>query len=309
MTNPESKPNVVVIGGGNGSSTVLESLLPYDFELTAVVTTTDSGGSSGRLRKKHPGLIGLGDLRQCIYALAGNHENARYLEERTEDGHALGNLALLNSALERGGVNHIFEAIEDIGKNLDLMGHVIPISSDDAHLNLRLSSGKEIMGEINIATYEGCIKSQLGTLNLTPEASLHPHASLSINKANAIIIAPGNLYGSIIPPLLTKGAKEAINNSKAPLIMVTNLANNTNTPGFTLTDYVSELERHTGLVPDVVIADKNNFTIINVPKLIVADLTSTKEIIYNKHDQISHTRSQVQHCGQMLGSLILNELR
>lgn len=301
--------NVVVLGGGSGSSALLEGLSHYDLNLTSVVNVIDNGGSSGELRQKHPGLIGVGDLRQCMRALANDKEEAFRFDSRREDGHAVGNLAIVESAIEAGGIQSIEQAIEVHSDRLQLTGLVIPVSLDDSHLRLSFPltmKEPEIVGEEKVSKYQKTIRDKYGILALYPEAQINPRAEQAIVEADCVIIAPGNFYSSIIPTLLTKGLKEAAQAARGNLVMVGNLENCPKTAGFTTKDYIDELYRQTKITPDLFIAHKKaTYQRHEMVPIISADLADPAEPTHDPNDKISDQRSRLLHDGKVVGSLIL----
>jgi uncharacterized cofD-like protein len=319
---PETSPQIVVIGGGNGTSTLLEGLRHYDLSLTAVVATTDNGGSSGILRKQYPGLIGIGDIRQCLRALAQNEELADSLDERTSNGHAKGNLEIINRALKLGGVAYLEESIEQLGNILAVKGSVLPVSLDNSHLMLSFPEDidEPVKGEFQISHFnKKNIRSRLGELSLSPTASLNPSAEKAILEARAIVLAPGNFYSSIIPPLLTDGIRETLEASNSPLVMISNLVNGINTKNFSVADYVDELNRQAGIKPDIVIAHdpegpekKINELVspLEIPsiELIKADLLICSNDNYSALDSLAASRSRYKHNAQAIGNILLHSL-
>lgn len=317
MTSHEFEPRVVVIGGGNGTSALLEGMTHHTSDITALVNTVDNGGSSGALRSKYSGLVGLGDIRQCIRALSADPERAKELDVRDADGHATGNLALVERALVHGGPEHIEEAIHEVSEEYEVQGQVIPISLTNSHL-VMLRDGKEVMrGEFEIAHSDDELWRPNVTLELSPDAQLNPRATRAIYYSDATVIAPGNFYGSIIPALLTNGLDTELADSTGKLIMVSNLINNYKTAGFTIDDYVRELERHTGINPDAVIAhgsalekvDQVTATIGSPHLVVTGDVADTCEVAHAANDQIAAKRSRVRHNSHAVAELIFGQLQ
>jgi len=219
---------VVTIGGGTGSFNLLSGLKHCDLELTSIVTTFDSGGSTGVLRDEFGTLPG-GDVRRALVALAPERED-QFLRELFQvrfeapgsslHNHSFGNLFLL--AAERVTKSKE-EGIKEIAKLFSLKGQVLPISVDDAHLCVELEDGTKIKEEANIdkPEHDGSVK--IAKAWLEPEAKLNKEAEEAIIKAEYIIFGPGDLYTSIIANTLVGGFKEAIAKSSAKLIFVTNI--------------------------------------------------------------------------------------
>lgn len=235
---------IVVIGGGTGTFTVLSGLKHYARDLSAIVTMADDGGSTGILRDEM-GVLPPGDVRQCLVALSpDSHLMRELLNHRFEtgqfEGHAFGNLLL--SALEQvsGGFS---EAVKTAEKILNISGRVIPVTTDNVRLKLDIH-GRTVTGEKHIQETP-FQRSDKPKLRLEPAARLNPEAAEAIVRADVIVIGPGNLHSSLIPNLLVGGIKEALIDSQARKVFVSNLVNKPNhTAGFQVHDYIDEVERH-----------------------------------------------------------------
>lgn len=246
-----TRPIVVVIGGGTGCPTVLRALRPCPANLTAIVTTFDNGGSTGRLRAEL-GLPALGDLRRVLGALATQAEPsaslARLLEHRFPDqgalgGHALGNLLLAGLCQAKEGLEG---ALEEASRLLGVQGEVIPVSLDNAHLGARLADGARLVSE-ELIDHLPPGSPPIVEVFLAPRAQANPRAVGALARADVIILGPGDLYTSLLPNLLVAGIAEAVRASHARTVMVCNLVNRPGqTDGFTLSRYVKEVLRYLG---------------------------------------------------------------
>lgn len=228
---------IVIIGGGNGTSTLLKGLRGQA-ELTAIVSMADDGGSTGQLRREL-GVGAAGDARQCLVALSDDEDLKKLFSHRFDtgflDGHSFGNLFLAAAQQTAGGFT---QAVQMAGKVLGAQGKVLPVT--EANVHLALEDGQEISGVYQIANTE-LTKPQL---KLDPSGPLLPAAREAIMQADIVVIAPGNLYGSIAPALLVEGMGEALGQTKAKVVYVCNLVNrNNHTQGFTVSDYAEEIER------------------------------------------------------------------
>lgn len=242
------KKNVVVIGGGTGSFTVLSGLKhAKDLNLTAIVAMSDNGGSTGKLRDEL-GVLPPGDVRQCLVALAESPMIIRELFSYRFDsgdlaGHNFGNLFL--SALEK--ITGSFEeAIETTSHILSIRGKVIPVTHTNSNLKITLNDNTEIFGEDTIGNSNF---SSIGvqSIQLTPDASLNPLAEHAILNADAIIIGPGNIYCSLLPNMIVPGMKEALQKTKATIIYNVNLmAKYGHCDDWTVQDYVNTMHRWIG---------------------------------------------------------------
>lgn len=249
---------IVVIGGGTGSFVILSGLKQYPFDLSAIVPVTDDGGSTGRLRDEF-GFLPVGDARQCLAALASENGLLRQLllyrfdKGRGLAGHNLGNLIL--TALE-DMVGSEPEAVTQAAKILRLKGKVIPISNQLVTLAARYSSGKTVISEHKIEIHKLALNEKIINLYTIPKAFINPQAALEIKRADLIILAPGDLYNSIIANLVIKGAKTGLKTSKAKLLYIVNLMTlNSQTHGFTAKDHLKEIEAYSGRPVDYIIVN------------------------------------------------------
>jgi uncharacterized cofD-like protein len=233
--------NIVVIGGGTGSFTLLQGLKNYTGNITALVNMADDGGSTGQLRDEL-GVLPPGDVRQCLVALSAAPQvrdlfNYRF-EEGSLKGHAFGNLFL--TALEKMSGNFA-EAVELAGSVLKITGQVEPITLSNVKLCAEGADGKPIIGECNIGEAELKPRPKIW---LEPEANANPAAVRAIMDADMVVIAPGNLYGSLAPALVIEGVQRALRRTKAKCVYVANLVTKPGpTDGFTVKDFADEIER------------------------------------------------------------------
>lgn len=246
------RKKVVVIGGGTGTFTVLTGLKRYPVDLTAIVTMSDDGGSTGILRDEL-GVLPPGDVRTCLVALSSSDKLMRTLinyrfESGNLKGHSFGNLLL--SALEK--ITGSFdEAVEKASEVLRIRGRVIPSTLDKIRLMAKVGN-RTIRGEENIQNAE--LNGSLKKLWLEPAAAANKKALTAIREADLIVIGPGNFYASLLPNLLVRGMSEAIQKSKAKRVFICNLMTKVeHTHGWSVANYVDELEKYLGAAIDVVI--------------------------------------------------------
>lgn len=234
----EKDPALVMMGGGTGNSTLLGELKHQTDELTAIVNMCDDGSSTGHYRTK--GASAMGDLRQCLSALSFNERWARIFEER-EDGHPLGNLALVILEKRYGDIN---EAVEEASDMLELKAKVYPVTKDKPHLVMQ--DGEEVYrGETVIGARPFDVPRP--RIWLEPESQLNPPAESALYEADLIAIAPGNLYRSILPTLAVRGMRETLHYASGRKVMIANLLNQKGqTDGWHVMDYVKEIEKYTG---------------------------------------------------------------
>ncbi|MDD4875157.1 MAG: YvcK family protein [Candidatus Pacebacteria bacterium] len=238
------KKRIVCIGGGTGTSAVINAL-KGKADLCAVLAMFDNGGSAGQI-KKELGLLPMGDLRQCLIAFAENRDLASFLKYRFEKGflkgHNLGNIILAAGA-EKDGYE---KTLEGWGKILGAKGKVIPATLDKAELEAVLQNKKTVKGEEEIVNCPE-ISGKLEKLQLSAKAKANPKAIIAIKKADFIIIGPGKFYTSIMPIFLTEGIAGAVQKSKAKKIFICNLMTQPgNTDNFTVEKFLTETEKFLG---------------------------------------------------------------
>jgi uncharacterized cofD-like protein len=239
--------SVVVIGGGTGLSTILRGLKEYTSNITAIVTVTDNGGSSGQLTES-TGILPPGDLRNCMVALADDEQNLarafgyRFNGQHAEGlrGHSLGNLFI--AAMTELNHGDYEKAIEDASKILAIRGKVYPSTVSKVTLIGEMDDGQCIEGETQIAA----TKKKITRVWLRPEnAQPLDEALEAIRNADAIILGPGSIYTSITPNLLVDGIIDALDTSKAIKLYVCNVMTQPGeSDGFTASDHVAALAIH-----------------------------------------------------------------
>ncbi len=244
---------IAVIGGGTGSFTLLSSLKDYTRHVSALVNMADDGGSTGQLRDEL-GALPPGDIRQCLVALSDSERLRDLFNYRFEggslEGHAFGNLFL--SALEKMTGNFA-EAVETAADVLNITGEVYPVTLDKVTLVMRQSDGKVTEGEFQIghADFGDYTRPDM---ELRPQAALNPAAHEAILGADLVVIAPGNIYGSLAPALIVPGMSEALNATTAKKVYVCNLVTKPGqTDGFDVCDFAAEIERFGQLRLDYVL--------------------------------------------------------
>lgn len=265
----EKGPQVVVIGGGTGLSTLLRGLKEISHNLTALVTVSDDGGSSGELRKSL-GILPPGDIRACLAALSDDEElmthvfQYRFGETAGINGHSLGNLLI--SALS--DITGSFEeAVAESGRVLAVRGKVLPVTLNDVRLIAEIlpnDQGKaiKVVGESQITKAGG----KISKIWLEPGNPLpFPPAIQSILAADLIIVGPGSLYTSILPNLLVPDLTDAFVSSKATKFYICNVANqHGETDGYSALEHIRAVEKHLKHQHFDVIVCNNDFS-ANLP--------------------------------------------
>jgi len=243
-------PRIVVLGGGHGLASLLRGLKEYTHNLTAIVTVSDDGGSSGELRK-NVGILPPGDLRNCLAALSNNEDlltqvfQYRFAAGTGLEGHSLGNLFI--TAL-RDITGSFEEAVAESGRVLAVYGQVLPSTLTDVRLLADLMTGdgtiKHVSGETQIRETEGAIQR----LWLDPANTLaFPPAISAVLSADLIVIGPGSLYTSLLPNLLVRDLAEAVRASQALKFFICNVATERGeTDHFNCLDHIRTVEKHVG---------------------------------------------------------------
>ncbi|MCL7453753.1 MAG: YvcK family protein [Anaerolineae bacterium] len=249
-------PKVVAIGGGTGLSTLLRGLKAHTPHLTAIVTVADDGGSSGRLRREL-GVLPPGDFRNCIAALADDEAlitqlfQYRFGHGCELDGHSFGNLFITALAAVTGSFER---AILEAGRVLAIQGRILPSTLENVTLVADLSelpgtgnhrSGlTRVLGESSIPRAGQPIERVF----LRPEdARAFPEAVRAILDADLIVAGPGSLFTSVLPNLLVRDIRRAVEASSALRLYVCNVATQPGeTDGFDVGQHVSALQRHVG---------------------------------------------------------------
>jgi uncharacterized cofD-like protein len=248
-------PRVVAIGGGTGLPNVLRGLRPLLYgdhaavprdQLVAIVTTTDDGGSSGRLRSAF-GMMPPGDVRNCLAALSEHHgllaDLFQYRFDGCDglDGHALGNLVL---AALTDVTSDFARAVELAGRVVGARGTVLPATAEPVTLVAEFEDGRTVHGETAIAT----AAARIVRLALSPNRPrCLESATEAVREADVVVVGPGSLYTSLLPPLLVPELGEAIRTTPAIRVFVMNLMTEPGeTDGFSAADHLRAVARHVG---------------------------------------------------------------
>ena len=266
----KDKRQVVIFGGGNGSATTLRAMKRSAdiFNLSAVVSMADSGGSSGRLRQEF-NTLPAGDVLRAILALSSYgyrtvlrpmfYKN-RFTGLEKLDGHNLGNLFLVLTAQYCGG--DFVSAMRALEQAVAAQGTVYPATLDPAHLAAELDNGDIVRTEAALDHPAYDRAHVIKRVWLEPETAAYPGAIRAIEKADFLLFGPGSLYTSVIASLLPRGFKEAMARSKAKTIYIA--GNKYELDGETgptaLHDFVSQLEQYLPRPIDAVVFNKVTLT-------------------------------------------------
>jgi uncharacterized cofD-like protein len=274
-TGPSPGLRVVALGGGTGLSALLRGLKEHVVrrsdrhptrkrpiaDLAAIVTVTDDGGSSGRLRRENR-ILPPGDIRNCMVALSKDEAllsrlfQYRFHEGRGLRGHNFGNLFLAALTHVTGD---FAEAVRVSAKVLAVRGRIFPSTISNVNLVATLADGKRVQGETRISRSQIPIrKIALNPRRVRPL----PAAIEAIQQADLIFMGPGSLYTSVIPNLLIPEIAHAIVRSKAPRVYIANLMTQPGeTTNFALSDHLRAIKHHVhGPVIDAVVANRQSIS-------------------------------------------------
>ncbi len=255
---------IVILGGGSGLSQMLKGLKLFPIDITAVVSVSDNGGSTLRLRKDF-NIPAVGDISKVLLAMSNtdkdivNLMNYRFKQSKSLGNHSIKNL-LLTALLEQKG--NFADAIPVLSKLLDIDGEVLPITEDNAELVGITYDDKEIYGETNITKTNKKIKK----VKYNKKVKANPKVIESILDADLIIFSSGSLLTSIIPNIIIDEVIESIKESKAPKLYICNLVTQPGeTDDFKVSDHIHTLEEYLGKgTIDMVLA--NN---VDIPEALV----------------------------------------
>lgn len=289
-----SRPKITVIGGGTGLPVLLKSLKNKDVDVTAIVTVADDGGSSGLLRKMF-NTVPPGDLRNVLISLSDIPSQQKEIfqyrfksEDKTLDGHSLGNLIILATSEMHGSIYH---AIQLLAKMMHVKGNIYPASEEPLNLHARYTDGSLGSGESKIARPDKKIEYVTISTTNKEDISLKPGRKVisSIMDADMVVLGPGSLYTSILPSLMIPKVRDAMIETEAQVIYISNIMTQMGeTEGFSDAKHVEVLCDHLGenFIDTVLV---NN---AEVPKNYVAKI-STDEYLYQVEHDFKNLQKQV----------------
>lgn len=248
------KKKVLVLGGGTGLSTLLKGLKQFPIDITAVVSVSDDGKSTGKLRKEF-NIPAVGDIRRVLLSLSETEPlfeklwNYRFEETSTLEGHTVGNL-LLTAMIDING--NMSSGMESLGKVLNLKGTVLPYTEDSVTLVGEMEDGTIVEGEESITMYNGQIKD----ISYKEEVNVNPSVLDAVKEADLIILSMGSLYTSILPNLLGKQIKKAISESNARIIYTCNMMTQPGeTDRYTVSKHIEVCNKYLGRKLDAILVN------------------------------------------------------
>lgn len=316
-------PKIVIIGGGTGLSNLLLGLKKFPVHLTAIVTVTDTGKSSGKLRDDF-GMLPPGDIRNCLVALSTREEFLKKLfqyrfENGSLEGHSFGNLFLAALTQLTGNFE---KAVAEAGRILAIQGSVIPSTLTDSQIGIELANGEKIIGEDTIVARNRLVhrRPPIKRAFLVPKApKASKEAIAAIASADLIVIGPGSLYTSVISNLLIPRISSAVQKAKAPKVFVCNIMTQQGqTDHFSASQHVQTIAKYSKKFPDFVLVntriphsknlkayEKEHAFMVRADKELLADLPSRivfadllqkntkKKSDWNRRDYLRHDSDKI----------------
>jgi len=262
---------VVCLGGGIGTVNLVKGLKDHFEDVSIVFSMADDGGSAGRLRRLY-NVPPIGDIVSCMSAFISDKKpdlsklltyrfpGERYGKDDELGGHKLGNLILV-AMLDK--THSLEKAIELYQQTFHIPGTFVPVTNELISISATTIEGKDVVGEesIDLGNFEG--------EKVYDQVTLHPKdvkaAPLAIEKlknAEIIIAGPGDLYSTVLPSLLVEDISKILKNSKAKKFFVVNVTNKPEeTKGYTVSDYISAIDKHLGEFPFDKVITNNNYSI------------------------------------------------
>lgn len=294
---------VVVLGGGTGLSALLKGLKHFPVSLSAIVSVSDDGRSTGRLREEF-GIPAVGDVRKVIVALSETEPlveelfDYRFETDSDLNGHTVGNLLLTASTNICGNMS---DGIEALSKMLNLKGKVVPLTEDNVILMGQMEDNSIVEGEHNITLSKKKIKK----VYYKEKAKVSPEALKEVKEANLIILSMGSLYTSVIPNLICKEMIDAIDSSKAPIMYICNMMTQPGeTDDFTVSDHIKLLNKYLGKRKvDVVIVNNKNiddkikekYETLEQKDQVVVDFDNLKDVKVIANNYFTIENDMIRH--------------
>lgn len=310
------KKKVVVFGGGNGLSTLLSGLKEFPVDITAIVSVSDDGKSTGRLREEF-NIPAMGDVRRVLISLSEVEPiveklmNYRFQTTSDLDGHTVGNLMLTALTNITGNMS---DSIEVLGNVFNLKGKVLPLTEDNVVLMAHMKDGKTIEGEHIITDYP----SQIQDLFYKEEPVIPTQVLEEISQADMIILSMGSLFTSVICNLISREVIQAIDESHAKILYVCNIMTQPGeTDDFTVSDHVETLNRYLGKnkITDVIVNTGEitpevieKYAVEEQKDPVVIDYENLKDVRLIEDQLVKIIHDQIHHDVMKLGLDIYSTL-
>lgn len=310
---------VVCLGGGRGTSSLLQGLKEHTDKITVVTSMADDGGSSGRLRKTY-NIMPPGDIVSCIAALIPDRELSALLTHRFPgkhktskeiSGHKLGNLMML-AEMQRTG--DFYKALEVMKHIFNVKAEIFPATEERTRLSAFTLDGRRLHSETTLTLAKYAEPYGLKKVYITPKnPQVNPKILQNMKDADLIISGPGDLYTNQLPVLLIPQISQALMKSKAKKLFVLNVANKPfETKGYSLKDFVQAFIYHLGTFPfDTVLVNNNRqipipkkykYTYIKVDddpqwkfEIISDDLVNPQFPIYHQPEKLGDSVARIMN--------------
>lgn len=310
------KYKVVTLGGGTGMSSLLKGIKRFPIEISSIVSVSDDGKSTGRLREEF-GIPAVGDVRKVLVALSEVEPlveelfDYRFSSGEGLSGHTTGNL-LLTAATNICG--NMSDGIEALSKILSLKGKVIPLTEENVHLIAEMKDKSIIEGEHNITAAKNKIKK----IYYKENPIVNEKALEAIREANIIVLSMGSLYTSVIPNLICKGITDEIDKSNAPIMYVCNMMTQPGeTDNFKVSDHVNLLNKYLGkkkisivIANDKIIDEKIRvrYETLEQKDQVILDSENLKDVEIISDDYFIIENNLIRHDSIKLGLAIFSYL-
>lgn len=319
--------NIVVVGGGTGTSVILNGLKRYrSLDISVVVNMTDDGGSNAVVRDEF-GVLPLSDLRKSLIALADENYNDilrqlfvyRFPEGNSLKGHTLGNLLMLGLVDITGSEIQTVKLLEEL---FHTKGRILPVTADDVRLVAKYSNGEVVRGEHLID--EVCEDKKIESFGLDNTARISGESHDAILNADYIVVGPGDLYTSLLACIVINGVPEAIEKSNAELIYIGNLMSKIGqTRDMTQSDIVGTIEEYMGRKFDTILLNNGKISdelleqyredgekiisddMENDSRVKRGDIVANSEYVKERGDNLK--RSLVRHDSQKIADILYKE--
>jgi uncharacterized cofD-like protein len=235
----------VIFGGGSGLSQLLKGMVNFPWEVTAVVSVSDNGKSTGALRKEFD-IPAVGDITKVMMAMSDKPQTVkdlfmyRFDEQSSLNGHSIKNLIMTALLEMQGDFTHSIPILAEL---LDIKGNIFPVTEDNVDLVGIADDGTRIMGESQITE----ARSRIRELQYDKEVTANPRVLKALREADLIIFSSGSLVTSIMPHIIIPEIQEAVRASKARKMYVCNILTQPGeTDDFTVSKHVEMLEKYLG---------------------------------------------------------------
>lgn len=303
------KKKIVVFGGGNGLSTMLKGLKEFPVDITAIVSVSDDGKSTGRLREEF-NLPAMGDIRRVLVALSEVEPlveklmNYRFNTTSDLDGHTVGNLMLTALSNITGNMS---DSIETLGKIFNLNGTVLPLTEDNVVLMAEMKDGSIIEGEHNITASE----KQIERIFYKTKPEIPSKVIEKIKEADAIVLSMGSLFTSVICNLISEDIIHAIDESDAKIIYTCNMMTQPGeTDNFTVSDHIKVLNSYLGKnkIDDVIVNNGeiqkeiiDKYLVEEQKDPVIIDYENLKDVSIIEDKLVKIVDDQIHHDAMKLG--------